>query len=342
MAYLNFEPLVLRLREICGATNVRHSENLAVAAPGTTAQAASALRATFESGLTGCAAWDREDPPGFPVVLDIRRMNRILQLEPTGSWVQVQTGITLLDLDQGLREEGFCLPLHFAGSLHEPLVRCIQDGTIGSSRHGQMRRLIALCAIWPDGTTFRTRSTPRQSVGPDLRGYFLQATDALITEATLQMVAANTPRRYETLEFSSPAAAFEAQRLFDPPPVGPVESVLEQNGSSWNLHLCFSGPKACIALGRDRATMGQGRSLGQTPAREFWNQRMPGEKKTYQKNLVDLLGPKPPFLEDGAFLSDFSDGFATLFTIREDPRLAIPLANTGFQVSTESGKQVDY
>ncbi len=329
MGDLNMESFLLRAREVCGADHVSWPDPLQAirVRPETTSQVSSIVRAAREQGCRLRLAAADHVGTQMCVLLDLERMHQVVQQDPTGSWVFAQTGITPAQLETHVNGAGFTLRCHFAGHRSSPLSDLLQVPVPGFHPGPAIHRLIAVTAVWADGSTFRTRVSPRQAVGPDPRTFFTRqhGVAAVVTEVCLAMFSSAVPSGYETLAFGSLDDALEmAFSLLGSAPLSPLEQALEFDGGRWLLHLWFWGPPACVAVARDRAAHRNGtEARGEGPARDFWVRRpttddSPRTAIPLEAPALAQFHPHP-----GDFISGFAPGGAILYTIR--PRSADPV-----------------
>lgn len=131
-------------------------------------------------------------PAGDSIVLDMGRMNRLLEVNETALVARAQAGMMGNAFEAALEEKGF-------SSRHFP--QSIDISTVGgwvatrsagqfSTRYGSIEDALVGCeVVLADGRVVRTAVTPRASTGPDLRQIFLgsEGTLGVITEATLRI-----------------------------------------------------------------------------------------------------------------------------------------------------------
>jgi glycolate oxidase len=148
------------------------------------------------AGGTGLA--DGAVPLRGGILLDIKRMNRILAIDTVDMTVTVQPGINMLKLNEALRPYGVFYPDDPAS------YPCsIVGGRIGTSgfsliagRYGHTRDLvISMQIVLPDGSIIEVgdgggRKIRKSSTGFQLKHLFMghQGTLGIVTEATLELV----------------------------------------------------------------------------------------------------------------------------------------------------------
>jgi alkyldihydroxyacetonephosphate synthase len=139
------------------------------------------------SGLMGGAI---SLQPG--IVLDLRRMDRVLEIDKEAQTARVQAGIVLESLEKGLNEKGLFLG-HDPWTLPVATVGgAISTNSMGYSggKYGSMGdQLLGLEVVLPRGEILRTRSVPKSSTGISLKHLFIggEGCFGIVTEATLRV-----------------------------------------------------------------------------------------------------------------------------------------------------------
>jgi alkyldihydroxyacetonephosphate synthase len=124
------------------------------------------------------------------VTVDLRRLNRVLEVDEESGLARVETGITGPDLESDLEGRGMTLG-HFPQSFHfSTLGGWIATRSAGhaSGRYGRVENLVqALTVVTPSGEV-RTTETPARSTGPELKELFLGSEGRLgiIVEAVVR------------------------------------------------------------------------------------------------------------------------------------------------------------
>lgn len=162
------------------------------------------------SGLMGGA---RSVFPGL--VLDLRGMNRILEISEQDRTACVQAGVVLGDLDAELNRAGLMLG-------HDPWTVPVATvgGTISTNslgyrgaRYGSMGdQVLGIEVVLGDGSILRTRPAARSSTGPRLRHLFIGAegTMGVITEAVIRVFPAPERRVLRAITFPDFDTGFHA------------------------------------------------------------------------------------------------------------------------------------
>lgn len=138
-------------------------------------------------GVVGGAA-----PVEGGIVVDTKRLNRVLDLDEVSGHVVVQPGVIGQNLEEWLGPRGYTLG-HFPSSITLSSVGgfgAARSAGQLSTKYGTFPTMVAgLEAVLPDGTVVRRRAQPASAAGPDLVGLLLGAegTLGLLTELTLRV-----------------------------------------------------------------------------------------------------------------------------------------------------------
>ncbi len=242
------------------------------------------------TGLMGGAMADGES-----VLIDFRDMARILAIRRDDRQAVVQSGVVLGTLEEALRAEGLTLG-------HDPwtLGIAMVGGAISTDgmgyrggQYGSMgEQVLGLEVVLPQGEILRTRAVPKSSTGPDLTQLFIGAEGVfgIITEATLHVFPAPEARVLLAVAFPAFAqglaavqemaavglrpALLELDEDYPAPMAGSRATVDEAHTT---LYLGCEGFQELVAAQRARALAiclrHGGKDLGETTAREFWEER---------------------------------------------------------------------
>jgi alkyldihydroxyacetonephosphate synthase len=140
------------------------------------------------SGVIGATICER------CLVIDVKRMNKVIHLSEEDSYVLVESGIMLRKLEEFLNGRGFTLR-HFPQSYPEAAIGgLIATKSVGqySTKYGGIEDLlIDLEAVAPDGGVIplRRNIVPRASTGPEIKSLLLGSEGQLgiITKAALKV-----------------------------------------------------------------------------------------------------------------------------------------------------------
>ena len=143
----------------------------------------------FGAGTGVCGA---AIPSRGGVVLDVKRMARILEWDLDSGWVRIQPGILGLELETAANSRGLSIG-HYPSSLpcstFGGFLATRSAGQL-STRYGRIDdRVAGLSVVLPDGTLVELAAQPSAGAGPDLRRLFLGSEGAFgtIVEATLRL-----------------------------------------------------------------------------------------------------------------------------------------------------------
>src|SRR5437667_281282 len=171
-----------------------------VALPQTTEEVAALVKLSDESLLQitprgGGTGWYGGSVPNRGgVLIDMRKMNRVLALDSDGRTVTAEAGLTWKDLEDFVESKGFVLPFVPTNAVGSTVGGAINSGStgFGGLRGGRLRDVIAnLEVVLPDGKLLTT--APNADAGgqlADLTSLFLGAegTLGIITKATIRVV----------------------------------------------------------------------------------------------------------------------------------------------------------
>jgi FAD/FMN-containing dehydrogenase len=169
--------------------------------PETTAQVAAIIRLCAEHGVgvvpqggnTGLVAGGVpvEDRP--QIVLNLRRMNRILGLDMVGNTITAQAGVVLQTLQDAAAQAGRLFPVSLGaeGSAQIGGVISTNAGGIQVLAYGSMRaQVLGLEVVLPDGQVWDgMRALVKDNTGFDLKQIFIggEGTLGIITAAVLRL-----------------------------------------------------------------------------------------------------------------------------------------------------------
>ncbi len=180
----------------------------AVLRPRTTGEVAAAVRLCHEAGValvpqggnTGLAGGSVPDENGEQLVLSLRRLRAVRDVDPVADTLIVEAGVVLADAQQAAADCGRLFPLSLASE-----GSCTVGGTIATNaggtavlRYGMMRDLVlGLEVVLPDGRVWDgLRGLRKDNTGYDLKQLFIgsEGTLGVVTAAVLRLFPA-TPRR---------------------------------------------------------------------------------------------------------------------------------------------------
>lgn len=250
------------------------------------------------SGLMGGAISLR---PG--IVLDMRKMDRVLEVDKEASMVRTQAGAVLESLEKRLNQEGLMLG-HDPWTLPVATVGgAISTNSLGyrGGKYGSMGdEVLGLEAVLPNGEILRTRAVPKTSTGIGLKSLFIggEGCFGVITEATVKVFPAPEKRSLHAVRFSSFETGFEAiQKIYR---LGLKPALMDfgddpskfQSGAV--LYLGFEGAKEVVEAEERLALKvceAEGaRRLPQDEAETFWRERHVIARRFLQRRLERRAG----------------------------------------------------
>jgi len=156
-------------------------------------------------------------PPAGAIVIDLRRMDRIIDLNETALVARVQAGMMGGRFEAELNRAGYSMG-HFPQSIDVSTVGgWVATRAAGqfSTRYGSIEdMLLGLEAVIPDGRVIRITPTPRRSAGPDLRSLFLgsEGTLGVVTELAVRIFPVPESRKLLCFNFPDLDSGLEAIR----------------------------------------------------------------------------------------------------------------------------------
>ena len=149
------------------------------------------------------------------MVVDVKRLNRILSISPQDMTATVEAGVVLEDLYDALAEHGL-MPGHDPYSVPIATVAgTISTNGVGyrAAAFGPMgEQVVALEVVTPTGQVISTRAVPKNSTGPDLNRLFIgsEGVFGIITKATVKVFRKPEAEVFSTAAFDSFDSGFEA------------------------------------------------------------------------------------------------------------------------------------
>lgn len=220
------------------------------------------------------------------ILLDLRGMNRILEVDTGSRAARVQAGVVLEALDQKLNEKGFILG-------HDPWTvpvatvgGAISTNSVGyrAGAYGSMGdQVLGLEAVLANGEILRTRAVVKSSAGLDLKLLLIggEGCFGIITEATIRIFPAPEKRRIHALRFASFESGYGAlqemfQRRVQPALLDFGDSGLKYDGQAV-LYLAFEGIADIVAsearLALEISRRHGATDLPENEAERFWRER---------------------------------------------------------------------
>jgi len=250
------------------------------------------------------------------IMLDMKRMNRILDIDEASHTVTVEAGINCTLLEMALNEAGYTFPHYPASSNCASIGGFIAhrgSGTL-STKYGKIEDLVlSLEAVLPSGKIINTLPVPKHASGPGLLELFIgcEGTFAIVTKVTLQIFDMPEERRfaaylYPTLEagleagrrIMSKGVGLSVLRLYDPgstkTKVGDVLGVKLDNDEAAYMVVGYDGFSAMIdvqeKLVNDVCDSLGGQYLGREGGDRWWESRYHFYYPPYEFRLPWMYG----------------------------------------------------
>jgi len=151
------------------------------------------------------------------IIVDLKKMNRIIEIDEISHVVTVETGIYIYELEEELNRRGYELK-HLPASYFCACVGgFIANRSAGrlSTKYGKIEHMIlGMKIVLPTGEVLKTPAVPGHAVGPDLNHLFIGSggTLGISTEATLKMYPIPEKRSFRAFLFPGLVEGIEAMR----------------------------------------------------------------------------------------------------------------------------------
>jgi len=220
------------------------------------------------------------------VALDLRRMNRIIDVDTESHAARVEAGVVLEILDTTLNPSGFMLG-------HDPwtvpvatIGGAISTDSVGyrAGIYGSMgEQVLGLEAVLPNGEVLRTPAVSKRSVGINLNALLIggEGCFGVVTEATIRIFPIPETRVFCGFVFSSFEQGFVAiQKLFHKrvrPALLDFGDDEDEHEPGALLYLVFEGNEQVVAA-ESQLAIGicsdhSGKSLSPQEPEQFWRER---------------------------------------------------------------------
>ncbi len=151
------------------------------------------------------------------IVLDTKKMNKVLELNKAAYTVTAETGIIHQHLEWEINKQGFST-MHLPASIGCATLGgfLAHRGTgVLSTKYGKIEDLIVnMEVVLPNGDVMNTLNVPRNAAGPDLNQIFVgsEGSFGVMTKATLKVFDHPEVRKYRAFMFRNMHDALEAGR----------------------------------------------------------------------------------------------------------------------------------
>ena len=264
---------------------------LAIAAPDSTSQVREIVVIANEtktplipygggSGLMGGALTIN---PG--IVLDLRRMHRIVAIDPEAMSARVEAGAVLESIDLALNEQGFILG-HDPWTLPVATIGgAVSTNSVGyrAGKYGSMgEQVLGLEVVLASGEILSTRAVPKSSAGIDLNALFIggEGCFGVVTEAAIRIFVRPEKSVIRAYGFDTFERGYRAIQEIFRRGVEPAVIDFGDNEEKFDgalLYFAFEGVKEIVAAEEKIALTicdaAGGTRLPDSQAAEFWAER---------------------------------------------------------------------
>ena len=216
------------------------------------------------------------------IVLDLKRLNRILEINPQDRTATVEAGVVLADLVDVLAGHGL-MPGHDPYSVPIATVAgTISTNGVGyrAGAYGPMGdQVVALEVVLPDGRIMSTRPVPVYSSGPNLNHLFIgtEGVFGVITKATIKVFRLPEVQVFATYAFANFDQGFEASGELLALGIRPTLLDLTEEPHGIWLHLVFEGYREGVAAQEKRTRQVcigfGGHHIGPGTSMKYWAER---------------------------------------------------------------------
>jgi len=230
------------------------------------------------------------------ILMDVKRMNDIIEIDEQSLTVTAEAGINGSELEWALNEKGLTLPHYPASANCATLGGYLAprgSGTI-STKYGKAEELaLNMEVVLPDGNIIETPPVPNHAAGPGYMNLFLgsEGTFGTITEATMQVDYLPDVRLFRALLFDDLEKGIEfgrrlmtkrldplVIRMYDPEETKDrVKKILGYELDGAYMVIGFDGDEDLASLQEEKAMEIaeelDARDLGREPGEKWWEHR---------------------------------------------------------------------
>jgi alkyldihydroxyacetonephosphate synthase len=151
------------------------------------------------------------------IVIDIKKLDKIINFSESSMLVNAQAGIMQIDLEKYLNYRGYTLN-HIPASIYCSTLGgflSTRGSGVLSSKYGKIEDMVmSLEVVLPTGEIINTLPVPRHSAGPSIEKFFIGAegTFGVITSATLQIFHLPEVRLFRGILFNELHSALQASK----------------------------------------------------------------------------------------------------------------------------------
>jgi FAD/FMN-containing dehydrogenase len=299
---------------------IYHGQAVAVVLPASTEQVsrimawchAHEVAVVPQGGNTSLMGGAVPEAQGLSIVLNLRRLNRVLAVDTINDTLTLQAGVTLHAAREAAEEAGRLFPLRIGSEGSCQIGGNIATNAGGTAvlRYGNMRDLVlGVEAVLPDGRIYSgLRGLRKDNTGYDLKQLFVgsEGTLGIVTAAVLKLMPLPRSSAVAFVAVQSPAAAVallgEAKKI-----AGPEVTAFELiSRPALDLVLDYLGDVA-VPLAGEHAWMVLVELTSGSPAERL------------EENMVQILetGLEAGLVLDAAIAASVADA-QTFWRIREE------------------------
>lgn len=261
------------------------------------------------SGVQGAANADKGG-----IVLDMRRMNRIRELDELSLTCLVEAGLACRDFEQELNQKGLSFT-HFPASSEWATIGgsiAARGSGVLSTKYGKIEEhVLSIEFVTPTGEIVHTPAVPRHAAGPEFTQLLVGAegTLGIVTAATVKLHFVPKKQVFGVFSFSTLADGIEAgRRIMTKGLKPPVIRLYDANAASTSLAraveseltdvtmvLMFDGEFPELVdleakLGFDICRELNGKELSPEIGETWWNRRYIFYYPPYSPELPSIWG----------------------------------------------------
>lgn len=247
------------------------------------------------------------------IVLDMKRMNKVLEIDPVSMTVTAECGIIAQHLEWAVEQAGYST-MHFPASISCATLGgfIAHRGTgVLSTKYGKIEDMVmTMEVVTPTGEIIHTLPVPRHASGPDLTQLFLgsEGTLGVVTKATLKIHPIPESRKFHAFLFQTMHDAMSAGakimsrrlrpcviRLYDEPETARlIKRVLGIDKAGAYLVFGFDGPENIVDLELEQACTicreVEHEDLGTEMGQAWWDHRYKFFYPPYMFHLPQAFG----------------------------------------------------
>lgn len=247
------------------------------------------------------------------IILDMKRMNKVLEIDPIAMTVTVEVGINTQHLEWAVEKKGYStmhLPASIACATLGGFIAHRGTGVL-STKYGKMEDMImSLEVVTPTGEIINTLPVPRHASGPDLTQLFLgsEGTMGVVTKATLKIHPIPESRKFHAFLFKTMHDAMSTGakimtsrlrpcviRLYDEPETAKlIKKVLGIDKQGAYLVFGFDGYEKMVDLEMEQACAicreKEHEDLGTEMGQSWWDNRYKFFYPPYMFHMPQAFG----------------------------------------------------